>query len=143
MITRSLAKRAREEDLRDSSKRLKHAVGARGSFHTMRTRSASFAKRARDEELLGCSKRIKCADSEEPSTPALSADKEASEKVKSAARSCKRSYSQSQAAEDCGAGSKKDTPALQQVSANCFPLLDLFQPMHTSVSIFCASKNCS
>ena len=138
----SLAKRAREEDLNESSphKRARNAHCTKlvaPSRHTMQTRSA---KRAREEGQADCSKRMKLADNEEEqSGHALSSsDKETSKRAKPAARMRKRPFSQSQAIGDSKAVSQKATSALQQVSACCFLLPDFWQSMHLDMLIFCA-----
>lgn len=149
MQTRS-AKRVRKEALTDSSpkKLLRSAYDARrkGLVASDRyTMQKSSAKRVRDQDQAECSNRPKFADREEivPTAPSSEKKQKASERVKPAARSCKRPCSQSQAAGDTKAVLQKATSALQKVSARCCLLSNLAQSMHVRALSFAFEKNCS
>ena len=73
----------------------------------------------------------------------LSSDKETSETAKAAARMRKLPSNQSQANSDSGAESKKGISAIQQVSANCFLLLDILESTHSSVALLSDRKKYS
>lgn len=121
------AKRARDEDLNEFSlsKRTRNDSCDRSAapFHPPMERLSD--QRARDMGQTDCSKRIGIADSEKHApTHAVSLDKGASERVKLAARTCKRPFSPSEAARDSELVSEEAPSTLQQVSAYCFLLID-------------------